>query len=354
MTKNFSEITSQCYAVRNDTSTLAFYLNVEPVPLERFKELIEGKVKISLYDYSNGKGDNGIRTYYNLDLDDVEYLYSRARLFFMPEPFYGSKIIGSAPQRDGPYKGLCPVTKITIARTEADSSGKRMRNPWSISISNGFAVAARGRKAGTFYEKSGTYVETGKARMMLTDKTFLYAFDKIKSYLAVEKILAGSKLIPQGVGLLKEKYNQRGYSSEISPQESQNYVQEPNYEQTGQTAPAESYAPQNANMTPVQNDMSYSQYSQNAYEEPYSQGSYQMKSAADTVEYHPTVVTFASEFQALENNIYIASCLAGGNEYPIFFPTVPQELKNAQENQWPIRINLYMKDKEFWFHSIAA
>lgn len=333
MSNTYNEITNQCFAVRNDTSTLAFYINVQPAAVEQFMELVEGKVKISLYDYSNGKGDKGVWTYFNLDLDDVEYLYERAKMFYMPDPFYGNKIMGMAPVRDGPYKGMCPVTKIMISRTDSTSSGDKMRNPWSINISNGYAWAARGKKAGTFYEKSGTYIETGKTKMSLTDKNFLFCMKKIHQYLMVNSIIVGSKLIPQGMKLLDEKYNQRGYSNEIAPQNAQEYI-------------AESY---NDQSLPVQSQNT--QIIQSAPVQPVQQPASQPE---NVIEYHPTVVSFATGFQALENNIYIASCLAGGNEYTVYFPTVPEELITASQNQLPIRVNLYMKNNKFWFHSIAA
>ena len=317
MSKNYNEITSQCAVIKNETTTLSFYPNVTPVPVERFKEIYEGKIKIVLYDFSRGKGDNGVSVYYNLDMDDFEYLYERAKQFNLPQPFSGNKIMGNWPEKNGRYAGLCPVTKLYITRNETNSKGELMRNPWSITISNGYAQAARGKKPGTFYEKPKTFQETGRARMMLTDQSFLYCMKKIKQYLNVSLMLIGSQIIPQGQQMLEEKYNSREYNESIVP-----------FESPEARAPAGN----------IQN------------REPVVQNEPQRQNA--NIEIHPTLITVTSEFQALDN-VYIASCRAGGNDYIVYFPNVLPELIESKNKLEPVRVNLYMADGKFWFHSLA-
>ena len=97
MSKNYNEVSSQVAAVRTKDHTLAFYANLESVKLENFAELISGRIKVGINDFSKGKGDASVYGYYNLDLKDVKYLYTRALYSNMPVPFEGRKIHGAYP-----------------------------------------------------------------------------------------------------------------------------------------------------------------------------------------------------------------------------------------------------------------
>lgn len=77
--KNF-EITGEVNPYKITDRTLSFIPKLEPAPIQHFKELVTGKIKVTLYDFSNGKGDNGIYTYFNLDLKQFRYIYQRAKL----------------------------------------------------------------------------------------------------------------------------------------------------------------------------------------------------------------------------------------------------------------------------------
>ena len=64
-------ITGEVYPYQITDRTLSFIPKLSPAADDHFKELVTGKIKISLYDFSNGKGDNGIYTYFNLDLKQL-------------------------------------------------------------------------------------------------------------------------------------------------------------------------------------------------------------------------------------------------------------------------------------------
>ena len=53
-------ITGEVYPYQITDRTLSFIPKLSPAADDHFKELVTGKIKISLYDFSNGKGDNGI------------------------------------------------------------------------------------------------------------------------------------------------------------------------------------------------------------------------------------------------------------------------------------------------------
>ena len=75
-----------------------------------------GKIKISLYDFSNGKGDNGIYTYFNLDLKQFRYIYERAKLSHLPAPYESSKIHCQSVETDGPFKGYCKPKNLSYPK----------------------------------------------------------------------------------------------------------------------------------------------------------------------------------------------------------------------------------------------
>ena len=82
--KNFKEVTRQVAVIKTQNRTLAIYANLRPVSIESgedFMTIIDGKFKLDLNDFSNGKGDNAKHIQFNLDIKDIKYLYARAKMF---------------------------------------------------------------------------------------------------------------------------------------------------------------------------------------------------------------------------------------------------------------------------------
>ena len=115
MSKNYNEVTSQIAAYQTKDHTLSFYAELEPASAAKFAELIGGKIKMYIYDFSKGKGDNAVSGYYNLELKDIYYLYQCAKFFNMP-PYRLSKIHGAYPIQEGQDKGLAKAFHLTIQR----------------------------------------------------------------------------------------------------------------------------------------------------------------------------------------------------------------------------------------------
>lgn len=109
-------ITGEVYPYQITDRTLSFIPKLSPAADDHFKELVTGKIKISLYDFSNGKGDNGIYTYFNLDLKQFRYIYERAKLSHLPAPYESSKIHCQSVENDGPFKGYCKSFRFYLAR----------------------------------------------------------------------------------------------------------------------------------------------------------------------------------------------------------------------------------------------
>lgn len=81
MQKILNEVTRQVAVIKTQNRTLAIYANLRPVSIESgedFMTIIDGKFKLDLNDFSNGKGDNAKHIQFNLDIKDIKYLYARA------------------------------------------------------------------------------------------------------------------------------------------------------------------------------------------------------------------------------------------------------------------------------------
>lgn len=338
MSKNYNEVSSQVAAVRTKDHTLAFYANLEQVKTENFAELISGRVKVGINDFSKGKGDASVYGYYNLDLKDIKYLYTRALYSNLPVPFEGRKIHGAYPIQDGPDKGMCRAFHITIKRIPKRQDGQPSRSPWNITISNGVAQAQSGGIEGTYFEKSGTFKQSAYVYMNLTDIDFLDCMDRLNTYIREYTRLSADKLIPKGIQALKEVYERSSYQANTAPQSSVQQTQNPYAEQqimqNQPGYPAANQQPQTPQQTqPVQ--------SPSPVQQP-------------TPELHPTTLLIQSTFQALEGGRSIAQCMVKGRTYNVFFDFMNNELIEAQMSQRPITLNLYLDSgNRFRCHSIA-
>lgn len=316
MSKNYNEVSSQVAAVRTKDHTLAFYANLESVKLENFAELISGRIKVGINDFSKGKGDASVYGYYNLDLKDVKYLYTRALYSNMPVPFEGRKIHGAYPIQEGPDRGMCRAFHITIKRNALRPDGQPSRSPWNITISNGVAQAQSGGIEGTFFEKSGTFKQTAYVYMNLTDVDFLDCMDRLNTYIREYTRLSADKLIPEGIKALKEVYERSSYQASATPQTDGQQAQRQYTEQ--QTPPPAQYQVQSQQTQTVQTP------------QPTQPAQTPLSARQSTPELHPTTLLIQSTFQALEGGKSIAQCMVKGRTYNVFFDFMSNELIEAQ------------------------
>lgn len=186
-------ITGEVYPYQITDRTLSFIPKLSPAADDHFKELVTGKIKISLYDFSNGKGDNGIYTYFNLDLKQFRYIYERAKLSHLPAPYESSKIHCQSVETDGPFKGYCKSFRFYLARNATYIDKKTgetctMRAPWYLKITNGYALPGKDGKG----EQRNSFKQTGKRiaiyswRLVKTDKN---PSEKRKSALSLREMI---------------------------------------------------------------------------------------------------------------------------------------------------------------------
>lgn len=170
-------ITGEVYPYQITDRTLSFIPKLSPAADDHFKELVTGKIKISLYDFSNGKGDNGIYTYFNLDLKQFRYIYERAKLSHLPAPYESSKIHCQSVETDGPFKGYCKSFRFYLARNVTYIDKKTgetctRRAPWYLKITNGYAIPGKDGKG----EQRNSFKQTSSACQNNMRNIYLYAY----------------------------------------------------------------------------------------------------------------------------------------------------------------------------------
>lgn len=332
MGKNYDQVSNQVACAKRDSILVAFYPSVEPVPFPQFPELVQGKVKILLDDWSGGKGDQKVSVYFNFDLPDVYYLYERAKLSHLPLPYTSQKIMGGYPVNDpsSPYHGLCRVRKIRIERIPKDGKGEPMRTPWKIEVTNGFARAANGKTPGTYYAEGGTFKDelttSGKKKSLqirLTDIEFLDCFRKTCRYLDIYAQIVGQDYIPRGLAELKALREQNNYGGEA--------YRGPRMGTAGQDPDAAPPYEQHPSLDP--------------------------RPVPELGEIHPTKVLILSQFNALDDGIMVASCgveSRDGNlrKYRVYFRkgSITDGILEAQACGNPVTLGLAADNKNrLWY-----
>lgn len=211
MAKNYKETTTQAAVLRTSTKTLSFWCNIREAPLERFAELIEGNIRIALQDFSGGKGDKSKFAYFNLEISDI---YEIKDCMQAKKSFFAQKIYGKHPETGGQFNGMCKSFHFALQYTEKAQNGELSRNPYYLCIKNGFAQAAPGQIAGSFYERKGTFQEGVAVFIRLSERDLKNLLRKVTDYIRVFQMLAGQHLIPLGLAQMENEYSQRknGYN----------------------------------------------------------------------------------------------------------------------------------------------
>ena len=172
------------------TKNISFIPSVTIAPNERYGEIVNGKVKIRIYDFSKGKGQNAIESVVRLDAGVLPHLQNLcAASYFIgkdlryPDSKYPESKIFGEPMASGPYQGLCQMTKLEFVWTES----KKM---WGISISNGFAQKVKTNTGGYKYA-SGSYKETKKGFFSLPAPKLAECLKNCADYFLLKKIEVG-------------------------------------------------------------------------------------------------------------------------------------------------------------------
>ena len=331
MANNYNEITNQAAVERVNGRTIAFYPNLDVPELNSYGEGVQGKVKVTIQDYTKGKGDNSIFASFNLDLSDFYYLFQRAKISNMSDPLRRTKIIGWEKEKAGKFAGLSPTSKVTISRVPKTADGQPKNYPWIITIQNGYAKAMPGKVAGTFYEGSKTFQVVKEASMQFTDVDFLEKMTQVNNYIQMYKDVMVKPIFEKGLAEFLKAEEERKKRNSYSDNVEKEVKAEP------EPAPAQSSSQEPKQMS--MNDVASST----------------QESKPVNPNCHKMIMVISSPFQYLDGDNAVAQCMIGGKTYNVMFHGVDEALIEAQEKQLAITCMLYADEKrQMHFESIAA
>lgn len=189
----FDGITTQAVVYKTNTKTTAFYCNFHPTDVSHFAELVEGKVKITLNDFSKGK-DYAKKVFFNLDLNMVHWLYECSKTGKMEENEYYEKI---HTDQSCSEPSLFHYERIWIGTQNPDKDNKT----WVIQIENGIAAL---EQTNSFRIKKDSERNKIVAFEKFTKMDFYHLFYKIIKYENVFCSIYAKPIVMQGLELYQK------------------------------------------------------------------------------------------------------------------------------------------------------
>lgn len=156
-------------------------------------------IGIKLLDYTNGIGTKKISAEANLSPDNVLYLYEQIRANTPGFQFTEAKIFG-APDTSG----RMTVTKLRIVHS--DPSKRKL--PWGIEVGNGTGIGQKNKVGGT-YCQPGSYVETAKVFINLSDCDMFRLFSRTARYISAWEAAVCPNLVSRGHKAIQANIRQR-------------------------------------------------------------------------------------------------------------------------------------------------
>ena len=278
MGKEYNAVTTQVAVLQTQTKTLSVYCNLQPAPLNRFAELVNGTVRIAIQDFSAGKGDKSKFVYFNMSLNEINDLNCCVNCM---SGYTAQKIYGKYPEKDGPYAGKCKSFRFFLQYIPKMPDGSDSNNPYSLTIKNGYAVAASGKIPGSFYEKSNSFVEKASVTLRMNYPQISNILRNVLRYIDVFSYISGQSLIPKGLQAL-EKEN-------AHPNDMHSYQPE-HYNQSEAYMTNQSQYPNTENYTQYQNVTNQDQYQNNVKQTQYKNRTTQNQysNAANQSQYQDT------------------------------------------------------------------
>lgn len=251
----------------------------------------------------------------------------------------GMKVIGQAPEKAGPHKGMCKTSSISI-------SWDTDHWDWGISITNGFSYP-RNNSTG-LYQKGSKLVDAETVSIGISATEMLFQLDSVDRYYQ-----EWSRL-PEVVAAFSDGYhayldatNQRNSRVEFRGEQfsqTQQYEEIPTQESHSsvETVP-EAPASEPAVPTP----------------EPPVKQSKPTVEAVSRKQWPPKAkkvsCTFEGNFMNLESNqAVISAYINGGTQtFPIWFDRIPSRVQDAVDNHQSIDLIVYGNHGQIYFWNVA-
>lgn len=119
-----SVLSNKAYVYQNSTKTFTVFMNLRYPKRNQFYSCVTGKVKLYIYDFARGKGDQAVHATFNLDLPDVYMLYERAKEGHMPSPLWKSKIVGPQCRGKASLQGSVRHSSFRFRILKAETEGR--------------------------------------------------------------------------------------------------------------------------------------------------------------------------------------------------------------------------------------
>jgi len=137
------------------------------------------KIRMTLMDFSQGKGEKGKIVNANLDIGTVKYLAEKILRGDVLD-YAESKILGYKKDDEG----RSPVVHIQVKYC-VNEAGEPLKSPWMVSVTNGSAIAFTTEIGGTAFKKE-TYKKINDVKVYMSEKDcyelFLTARDYIRNF----------------------------------------------------------------------------------------------------------------------------------------------------------------------------
>lgn len=161
----------------------------------------DGKIGITIQDYSNGTGDKNVIVRANINPSDVSILKKKMDAIEVMKHFKytnrdellsQSKIFG-LPMTEGPYTGLCKVTKLFITRNPIINN-EPARFPISVTVENGYGKK-NVRENGATMIAPNSYQKDKSATIQMSDDDFSSQIYAVENHIKVFDIMYGGKIL---------------------------------------------------------------------------------------------------------------------------------------------------------------
>ena len=150
-------------------------------------------IGVRLLDYSAGTGAKTVQVDANISPEQCMWIHAILLRGDKEFNLTQDKIVSSAKDA---ATGRCPVTKMTIARAEVGSDGKKRTHPWYVKIENGTGVSEKTSTGGFMIQKN-SYKQERQAYVNLNDMDMFTLFHRAASYIQVWEMKNGCDLLRQ-------------------------------------------------------------------------------------------------------------------------------------------------------------
>ena len=219
--KTYNAVSPQIAVLQTSTKTFSINSNLKPAEVNHFAELIHGTIRFNLQDFSNGKGDKSIFVYYNMEIFEVYDLMDHVK---WQQRFSAQKIHGKYPEKEGQFAGMCKTFHFYMQFQPTMPNGQTSKNPYILTIENGYAAAGQGTVPGSFYEQRNSFQKTGSVTLRMSYSQFYNQILRpITRYIDSFTNYCAGSLIPTGLSKLEEQERSKDYRNQPY-----NYIEQQN------------------------------------------------------------------------------------------------------------------------------